>query len=52
MTVRDAPRSKTVIATLGHDDRVRIHSGSPEPGWAEVDLPDGRQGWLVTEFLC
>jgi serine/threonine protein kinase len=52
MTVREAPRSKTVIATLLHDEHVRIHRGSPDPGWAQVDLPNGRQGWLLTEFLC
>jgi serine/threonine protein kinase len=52
MTVREAPRSKTVIATLLRDEHVRIHRGSPEPGWARVDLPNGRQGWLLTEFLC
>ncbi|MGH3940896.1 MAG: SH3 domain-containing protein [Pseudonocardiaceae bacterium] len=51
MTVRDAARSKTVIATLQRDDRIQVHTERPVPGWAQVDLPDGRQGWLLVEYL-
>lgn len=51
MTVRDEARSKTVIATLQRNDRIQIHTDSPVPGWAQADLPDGRQGWVLTQFL-
>jgi serine/threonine protein kinase len=51
MTVRDAPRSRTVIARLWRDDRIQIHPESAEPGWAQVDLPDGRQGWVLTQYI-
>lgn len=51
ITVRDAPRSRTVIAMFRRDDRIHVHTGSTEPGWAQVELPDGRQGWVLTQYL-
>lgn len=51
ITVRDAARSKTVIATFRRHDRLQLHTGQAAHGWGQVDLPDGRQGWVLVEFL-
>ena len=51
MTVRDQPRSRTVIATLYRDTWIQVYDDSPVPGWARTDLADGRHGWVLTQFL-
>jgi serine/threonine protein kinase len=51
MTVRNAARSKAVIATLRRDDRIQVHTEMADHGWAQVDLPDGRRGWVLAEYL-
>lgn len=51
LTVRDKPRSKTVIAVFYRDDRIRVHNDTPIPGWARTDLPGGREGWVLMQFL-
>jgi serine/threonine protein kinase len=51
ITVRDAARSSAVIATLQRNDRIQVHTEKTDHGWAQADLPDGRRGWVLLEFL-
>jgi serine/threonine protein kinase len=50
-TVRDAPRSRTVIATVRHGDLLTPISQRDGDTWVHVRLPDGRTGWSLTEFV-
>ncbi|MFL6141793.1 MAG: serine/threonine protein kinase [Labedaea sp.] len=51
LDVRDQPRSRTVVMTLYRDQRVRMYRDTPQRGWARVELPDGRSGWVLTQYL-
>ncbi|WP_166678485.1 serine/threonine protein kinase [Kribbella voronezhensis] len=50
-TVRDAPRSRTVIATVHHGDRLTPISPRDGAAWVHVRLPDGRSGWSLTDYV-
>ncbi|QFZ21919.1 serine/threonine protein kinase [Saccharothrix syringae] len=50
LSVRDAPRSRGVIATLRRGERVRLDGGRDGP-WVGVDLADGRGGWALVDYL-
>lgn len=50
-TVRDAPRSKTVIATVHRGDRLHLTSVREGESWVNVRLPDGRTGWSLRDFV-
>jgi serine/threonine protein kinase len=50
-TVRDAPRSRTVIATVHRGDQLTPISQHDGDSWVHVRLPDGRNGWSLTEFV-
>ncbi|MEU4197834.1 serine/threonine protein kinase [Kribbella sp. NPDC026611] len=50
-TVRDAPRGKTVVATVYRGDRLTaVHPRDGEV-WVHVRLPDGRTGWSLTDWV-
>jgi serine/threonine protein kinase len=50
-TVRDAPRSKTVIAKVYRGDQLTPIAERDGASWVHVQLPDGRTGWALTEFV-
>jgi serine/threonine protein kinase len=50
-TVRDAPRSRTVIATVHRGDQLTPISQHDGDTWVHVRLADGRNGWSLTEFV-
>lgn len=50
-TVRDAPRSRTVVATVYHGDRLTPIAPRDGDTWVHVRLPDGRTGWSLTDFV-
>ncbi|MFD3399631.1 serine/threonine protein kinase [Kribbella sp. NPDC058693] len=50
-TVRDAPRSRTVVATVYYGDRLTPISPRDGDTWVHVRLPDGRTGWSLTDFV-
>nr|WP_275402652.1 serine/threonine protein kinase [Streptomyces sp. SID13031] len=50
-TVRDAPRSKTVIAKVYRGDEVTPIAQRDGDSWVHVKLPDGRTGWALTDFV-
>jgi serine/threonine protein kinase len=50
-TVRDAPRSRTVIATVYRGDHLTPISPREGGTWVHVRLPDGRTGWSLTDFV-
>ena len=50
-TVRDAPRSKTVIAKVYRGDQVTPIAERDGASWVHVQLVDGRTGWALTEFV-
>lgn len=50
-TVRDAPRSRTVIATVHRGDRLTPIAQHDGDSWVHVRLADGRNGWSLTEFV-
>jgi serine/threonine protein kinase len=50
-TVRDAPRSRTVIATVHHGDRLTPISPHDGDAWVHVRLADGRSGWSLTDYV-
>ncbi|MEU0089160.1 serine/threonine protein kinase [Kribbella sp. NPDC006257] len=50
-TVRDAPRSRTVIATVHRGDRLTPIAQHDGDSWVHVRLDDGRNGWSLTEFV-
>ncbi|WP_185444167.1 serine/threonine protein kinase [Kribbella qitaiheensis] len=50
-TVRDAPRSRTVIATVHHGDRLTPIAPRDGAAWVHVRLPDGRTGWSLTDYV-
>ncbi|WP_165952740.1 serine/threonine protein kinase [Kribbella albertanoniae] len=50
-TVRDAPRSRTVVATVYRGDRLTPVAPRDGASWVQVRLPDGRTGWSLTEYV-
>ncbi|MFF1820322.1 serine/threonine protein kinase [Kribbella sp. NPDC058245] len=50
-TVRDAPRSKTVVATVYRGDRLTPIAERDGERWVHVRLPDGRTGWSLTDYV-
>lgn len=50
-TVRDAPRSKTVIAKVYRGDQLTPIAERDGASWVHVQLPDGRSGWALTDFV-
>ncbi|WP_165956662.1 serine/threonine protein kinase [Kribbella antibiotica] len=50
-TVRDAPRSKAVVATVYRGDRLTPIKQRDGETWVHVRLPDGRTGWSLTEYV-
>ncbi|MDX6261245.1 MAG: eukaryotic-like serine/threonine-protein kinase, partial [Kribbellaceae bacterium] len=50
-TVRDAPRSKTVIAKVYRGDQLTPIAERDGDSWVHVQLPDGRNGWALTDFV-
>ncbi|WP_405057425.1 serine/threonine protein kinase [Kribbella sp. NBC_01505] len=50
-TVRDAPRSKTVVATVYRGDRLVPIAARDGETWVHVRLPDGRTGWSLTDYV-
>ncbi|MEV6417648.1 serine/threonine protein kinase [Kribbella sp. NPDC051718] len=50
-TVRDAPRSKTVVAKVFRGDQVTPIAERDGASWVHVQLADGRTGWALTEFV-
>jgi serine/threonine protein kinase len=50
-TVRDGPRSRTVIATVYRGDRLTPIAQRDGDRWVHIRLPDGRTGWSLTEYV-
>jgi len=50
-TVRDAPRSRTVVATVYRGDRLTPIAQRDGESWVHVRLPDGRTGWSLTDYV-
>ncbi|WP_134118680.1 serine/threonine protein kinase [Kribbella kalugense] len=50
-TVRDSPRSRTVVATVYRGDHLTPISPRDGDTWVHVRLPDGRTGWSLTDFV-
>jgi len=50
-TVRDAPRSRTVVATVYRGDRLTPIAPRDGDTWVHVRLPDGRTGWSLTDYV-
>ncbi|MFC9693123.1 serine/threonine protein kinase [Kribbella sp. NPDC056951] len=50
-TVRDAPRSRAVVATVYRGDRLTPIEQRDGETWVHVRLPDGRTGWSLTEYV-
>jgi SH3 domain protein len=50
ITLRTGPGlERKIIAMLRSDQAVEVLSNDGE--WAQVQLPDGREGWVVSRFL-
>ncbi|MFB6726178.1 serine/threonine protein kinase [Kribbella sp. NPDC056345] len=50
-TVREAPRSRAVVATVYRGDRLTPIKQRDGETWVQVRLPDGRTGWSLTEYV-
>jgi serine/threonine-protein kinase len=50
-TVREAPRSKTVVAKVYRGDQVTPIQRRDGDSWVHVELSDGRTGWALTDFV-
>ncbi|HEY0690350.1 MAG TPA: SH3 domain-containing protein, partial [Kribbella sp.] len=50
-TVRDGPRSRTVIATVYRGDHLTPIAQRDGDRWVHIRLPDGRTGWSLTEYV-
>ncbi|MEV5963678.1 serine/threonine protein kinase [Kribbella sp. NPDC051952] len=50
-TVRDAPRSRAVVATVYRGDRLTPIAPRDGDTWVHVRLPDGRTGWSLTDYV-
>nr|WP_273482694.1 SH3 domain-containing protein [Kribbella italica] len=50
-TVRDAPRSRTVVATVYQGDHLTPIAPRDGDSWVHVRLRDGSTGWALTDFV-
>lgn len=50
-TVRDAPRSRTVVATVYQGDHLTPIAPRDGDSWVHVRLGDGSTGWALTDFV-
>jgi serine/threonine protein kinase len=50
-TVRDAPRSRTVVATVYQGDHLKPIAPRDGDSWVHVRLSDGSTGWALTDFV-
>lgn len=51
-TMRAAPRSSDVVERIDHGTRVRVVADDRNsPTWALVRAPDGREGFVLLEFV-
>ncbi|GAA0588686.1 hypothetical protein GCM10009534_23590 [Kribbella sandramycini] len=50
-TVREAPRSRVIVATVYRGDHLVPIKPRDGDTWVQVRLPDGRTGWSLTEFV-
>ncbi|MEV8372617.1 serine/threonine protein kinase [Kribbella sp. NPDC056861] len=50
-TVRDAPRSRTVVAKVYRGDQLTPIAPRDGDSWVHVELADGRTGWALTDFV-
>jgi serine/threonine protein kinase len=50
-TVRDAPRSRTVVATVYQGDHLTPIAPRDGDSWVHVRLSNGSTGWALTDFV-